>query len=49
MTVAAFIVAQRAQYRVPYATSCRALGVSPAWLHKWRYGMPRRGGLAVTS
>ena len=28
----------------PYATSCRALGVSPAWLYKWRDGdaSPRR-------
>ena len=44
MTVAAFIVAQRAQYRVPYAVSCRALGVSPAWCYKWRHGdaSPRR-------
>jgi transposase InsO family protein len=44
VTVAAFIVAQRAQYRVPYAVSCRALGVSPAWCYKWRYGdaSPRR-------
>jgi transposase InsO family protein len=42
--VARFIVAQRAQHRVPVAVSCRALGVSPAWLYKWRYGdaSPRR-------
>ena len=38
MTVASFIVAQRAQHRVPYATSCRALGVSPSWFYKWRDG-----------
>jgi putative transposase len=38
VTVAGFIVAQRAQYRVPYATSCRALGVSQSWFYKWRYG-----------
>lgn len=34
MTVAAFIAAQRAQYGVSYATSCRALGVSQAWFYK---------------
>ena len=34
--MAAFIVAQRAEHRVPYATSCRALGMSPAWFYKWR-------------
>jgi putative transposase len=38
VTVASFIVAQRAQHRVPYATSCRALGVSPSWFYKWRDG-----------
>jgi hypothetical protein len=32
--MAAFIVAQRAEHRVPHATSCRALGVSPAWFYK---------------
>ena len=44
MTVAAFIVAQRAQHGIPYATACRALGVSSAWFYKWRYGdaSPRR-------
>jgi putative transposase len=44
VTVAGFIVAQRAQHRVRYATSCRALGVSQAWFYKWRYGdaSPRR-------
>jgi putative transposase len=25
---------------VPYATACRALGVSQAWLYKWRHGDP---------
>ena len=38
--MAAFIVAQRAEHRVPYATSCRALGVSQAWFYKWRHGDP---------
>jgi putative transposase len=44
VTVASFIAAQRAQHRVPYATSCRTLGVSQAWFYKWRYGdrSPRR-------
>jgi putative transposase len=36
--VAGFIAAQRAQFGVPYATSCRALGVSPSWLYKWLSG-----------
>lgn len=52
MSVAAFITAQRAQYGVPYACACRALGVSPAWFYKWRDGDPsprraRRAALAV--
>jgi transposase InsO family protein len=44
VTVAGFIVAQRAQHRVPCATSCRALGVSQSWFYKWRDGnaSPRR-------
>jgi putative transposase len=40
VTVAGFIVAQRAQHGIPYATSCRALGVSPSWFYKWRHGDP---------
>jgi putative transposase len=36
--VAAFIAAQRADYGVPVAVACRALGVSPAWFYKWRDG-----------
>jgi putative transposase len=52
VTVAGFIVTQRAQYRVPYATSCRAVGVSQAWFYKWRDGDPsprhaRRAQLAI--
>ena len=35
MTVVAFIAAQRAEHRVPFAVSCRALGVSQAWFYKW--------------
>jgi len=38
VTVAGFIVTQRAQHRVPYATSCRALEVSQSWFYKWRDG-----------
>jgi putative transposase len=36
--VVGFIAAQRAQFGIPHATSCRALGVSPAWLYKWLHG-----------
>lgn len=45
MSVAAFIAAQREQYGIPHAVSCRALGVSQAWLYKWLHGKdaaPRR-------
>jgi putative transposase len=38
--VAEFIVAQREQHGIPYATSCRALRVSQAWFYKWRHGDP---------
>jgi putative transposase len=52
VTVAGFIVTQRAQYRVPCATSCRAVGVSQAWFYKWRDGdrsprHARRAQLAI--
>jgi len=36
--VAGFIAAQRAQYQVPHAVACRALGVSQAWFYKWCHG-----------
>jgi putative transposase len=36
--VAAFIVAQRAGHGIPYAVSCRALGVSEGWFYKWKDG-----------
>jgi len=36
--MAGFIAAQRAQFGIPYAVACRALGVSPAWLYKWLHG-----------
>ena len=38
--MAAFIAAQRAEFEVPHATSCRALSVSQAWFYKRRYGDP---------
>ena len=49
MSVAAFIAAQREQYGVPHAVSCRALGVSQAWLYKWVRGdaPPRRARRAA--
>ena len=40
MSVAGFIVSQRAQHQIPHAVACRALGVSPAWFYKWRHGDP---------
>jgi putative transposase len=42
--VAGLIAAQRVEHAIPHATACRALGVSPAWFYKWRYGdaSPRR-------
>ncbi len=36
--MAGFIAAQRAQYGIPYAVACRALGVSQSWFYKWRGG-----------
>ena len=38
--MAGFIVAQREQHQIPFATSCRALKVSQAWFYKWRHGDP---------
>lgn len=38
MSKATFITAQRTVFGIPYATSCRALGVSQAWYYKWRRG-----------
>lgn len=38
--MARFIVAERAEHRIPYATACRALGVSQSWFYKWRHGDP---------
>jgi hypothetical protein len=44
VSVAGFIATQRAQFGIPHAIGCRALGVSQAWFYKWRYGdaSPRR-------
>ena len=36
--MAAFIASQREQHGIPYAVSCRALGVSQAWFYKWKDG-----------
>jgi transposase InsO family protein len=36
--VAALIAARRAQDGIPYAVSCRALGVSRSWFYKWAGG-----------
>jgi putative transposase len=36
--VAAFIASQREAHGVPYAVSCRALGVSQSWFYKWKNG-----------
>lgn len=38
MSVAAFIATQRSEHLVPYAVTCRLLGVSQAWFYKWRDG-----------
>lgn len=44
MSLATLIAAQRSRHGVPHAVCCRALGVSQAWLYKWRGGdrSPRR-------
>ncbi|MGW4772631.1 transposase [Nocardia sp. NPDC004278] len=44
VSLAVLIAAQRAEHGIPAAVSCRALGVSQAWFHKWRKGdrSPRR-------
>jgi putative transposase len=39
LTRAAFIADQKAGYGVPYAVTCRALGVSESWFWKW-HGRP---------
>jgi transposase InsO family protein len=53
VSLAALIATQRANYGVPHAVACRALGVSQAWFYKWRSGdgspqRHRRKALAAT-
>jgi len=38
VSLASLVAAQRAEYGIPHAVSCRALGVSQAWFYKWRNG-----------
>jgi transposase InsO family protein len=38
VNLAGFIATQRAEHQVPYAVSCRALGVSQSWFYKWQHG-----------
>jgi putative transposase len=38
VSLAAVIVAQRAEHGIPHAVACRALGLSQAWFYKWRRG-----------
>ncbi|GIH43436.1 hypothetical protein Mco01_64360 [Microbispora corallina] len=42
MKLAVFIAAHRTDHGIPYATSCRAVGRSVAWLYKW-LGRAREG------
>jgi transposase InsO family protein len=52
VSLAALIAAQRVEWGIPHAVSCRALGVSQAWFYKWRRGdgllrRQRRAALAA--
>jgi putative transposase len=38
VSLAGFVATQRTEHGIPHATACRALGVSQAWLYKWRHG-----------
>ncbi len=42
MTVSGFIATQRTVHGVPHTVSCRALGISESWFHKW-HGRPPTG------
>jgi len=35
MSVASFVAAQRTEFGVPHAVSCRALDLSESWLYRW--------------
>ena len=37
MSLAGLVAAQRDDFGIPHAVSCRALGVSQAWFYKWRH------------
>ncbi|MGH3827317.1 MAG: IS3 family transposase [Pseudonocardiaceae bacterium] len=37
--MAVFIASQRDDHGIPYATGCRALGVSQSWFYQWKTGM----------
>ncbi|HET9116799.1 MAG TPA: IS3 family transposase [Pseudonocardiaceae bacterium] len=37
--MAGFIASQRDDHGIPYATACRALGVSQSWFFKWKTGV----------
>ena len=36
--MATFIVSQRDDHGIPYATACQALGVSQSWFYQWKSG-----------
>ena len=42
MSVASFVAAQRTDYGVPHALTCRALVLSESWFYKWRNRGPTR-------
>jgi putative transposase len=51
MSVASFVAAQRTEFGVPHAVTCRALEVSESWFYKWHdrsRHLARRVGPAST-
>lgn len=40
MSLAAFVAAQRTEYGVPHAVTCRVLELSESWFYKWRQRPP---------